>query len=316
MTFYKERDALLEAVDYYRWGDILTGIVKNTTVGVEMNGEIIRDFTHQDFVLLITKQSIELSPEDKQELFFICADGTRCIISETDVTAEYIKVIVQDNFIQVYISDDNTTWLNIYGDKLLSPIVMQGFKLTQPMLLKHYEIRHSSYLTLVNLIPDSIVELYDKQDNLTHTAIVNDLATAYIFLTNDFTGKIVSKNIDGEVLATKSAWIKYGQIYSYSAYDLDLIYNGTIQDGEYTFLLGDVALIGVRNNSDTDYIGLRFMVFDQSEPLDLINVSSKDFIAANVIEADIPAGETINLAIVIKRAERKLTLESFALVAY
>lgn len=239
MPFIKQRHGLLEEQDFYLTSDFADFLVsgevsrKDGTFTLK-SGTIKRHFTYESFVIDVQKEYKQLTGEE-QQAFFLETD--RRIIGlydcQGDGYAAYWRILCHDRFVQAYKSADGQEWVNVGGTLLENdePILYQGFRVQGGTALKftRYTVYQGPYLTLQNFPEGFKAELCNTEGSPLRAALFDGQMTANIFLGYGQNGiLIISDAADNVVYEAPAADYTLGEIYTYTAYLLEILYDGEV----------------------------------------------------------------------------------------
>lgn len=208
------------------------------------SGEVKRRFPDSpSFVLDVKKDPKDLQDGDKI-IFFLENEYGKIGITEKFGQGENVtdwRIIFHDGFIQTYKSiDDGKTWTNIGGREFLGGrMLYQGFAQEGSTFLtiRDYKLYKSPYLTIQNFTPGHVAKLYDKEGNFLKERAFQDDMTAKIFLDHEVEGYLQIVDPNGqEVYKSQNMTFVFGDVFLYTPYLLELIYNGKGLDYRDTFL--------------------------------------------------------------------------------
>lgn len=239
MPFIKQRHGLLEEQDFYMTSDFADFLVsgeatRKNGVFELASGTIKRHFTYENFVIDVEKEYKELLGEEKQ-YFFVETDRRSIGLydSQGEGYAAYWRILCQDRFVQVYKSADGQEWVNVGGTLLEKDeqIQYQGFRIEGSAALKftHYTVYQGPHLTLQNFPEGFKAELYNAEGSPIRAALFDGQMTANIFLGYSQKGTLkISNAADNVVYEAPAADYTLGEIYTYTAYLLEILYAGEV----------------------------------------------------------------------------------------
>lgn len=240
MSLIKVKNGLLEAENFFlvsSFSDFagLSKIVrdiKNKTINLVSNNKIEREFNYSEFVIEVKKGNWNVISNNE---YCACYVGNDDIVygikDDIDGQHNYWKLIVSDNYIQVYCSDDRINWKNLNGCEMENNITKQGFikESFNDFVLDDYFVYSSPFITIENFPENYIVVLKDENGNELKRRLFDSDMKAQIFLDYCLQGKITILDETGSnILETDLLDLKYGDVYLNSNYDLEVIYKGTV----------------------------------------------------------------------------------------
>ncbi|MBV4417287.1 hypothetical protein [Clostridium tyrobutyricum] len=285
MKLIKVKDGLLEVENFFLTSsfsdfagsanvsrDIGTG-----KVNLISNSKIERNFTFSEFVIEIEKENFDSMGEDDYAAIYFDNEKYAFGIKDKkqDEQHKFWKILKQDNYIQAYVSDDGINYTNIGGMNFPDEILHQGFEKysNEDFILDNYRVYASPYVTLQNFPENTTCELYDVNDNLLKTRVFDSNMECKVFLDSNIKGYFVLKDADGNELYSSDLMdLKYGDVYVFSKYELEIIYNGLVVTNTSPGILKDLdESITIKNVDTLDYTGLNIGIETASS--DLIQLS-------------------------------------------
>ena len=264
MPFIKQRHGLLEEQDFYLTSDFADFLVSGEAARKDgvfelKSGAIKRHFdAYSNFVIDVQKEYKQLAGEEKQ-YFFVETDRRSIGLydSEGDGYAAYWRILCNERFVQAYKSADGQEWVNVGGSLLENDeqIFYQGFRVEGGTALKfsHYAVYQDPYLTLQNFPEGFKAELCDTEGSPLRAALFDAQMAAYIFLGYNQSGVLKISDAGGNVVyeAAIAGYVQ-GEIYTYTAYLLEILYAGEVIDYGPTQLDEKPVQRMILRNANTD----------------------------------------------------------------
>ncbi|MBV4450621.1 hypothetical protein KM792_13295 [Clostridium tyrobutyricum] len=328
MKLIKVKDGLLEVENFFLTSsfsdfagsanvsrDINTGKVKLIS-----NSKIERNFNYNEFVIEIEKENFDFMGEDDYFILYLGNSDYTFGIRDKKLAEQhkFLKILKQDNYIQVYVSDDGINYINIGGMNFTDPIAKQGFEkyCDEDFILDNYKVYANPYLTVQNFPENTVCELYDVNDNLLKTRVFDSNMECRVFLDSNIKGYFVFKDTDGnELYRSDLLDLRYGDVYVFSKYELEIIYNGLVVTNTSPGILKDLEeSITIKNVDTTDYIGLNIGI--QTSSNDLIQLSLDGETYSDTVTLNLVQGKSKDIFVkIIKNAENHdFSVRDFQLV--
>lgn len=313
MKLIKVKDGLLEVENFFLTSsfadfagsanvsrDIGTGKVKLIS-----NNKIERNFTFEEFVIELEKDNFSFMGQDDYSILYLGNDDYAFGIKDDKLEEQhkFWKILKQDNYIQAYVSDDGINYTNIGGMNFTEEILHQGFEKysNEDFILDNYKIYASPYVTLQNFPENTVCELYDEYDNLLKTRFFDSNMECKVFLDSNIKGYFIFKDTDGnELYRSGLIDLKYGDVYVFSKYELEIIYNGLVVTNTSPGILKDLdESITIRNVDTVDYTGLNIGIETASN--DLIQLSLDGVTYSDTITLDLEQGQSKDIFVKITK---------------
>lgn len=314
MKLIKVKDGLLEVENFFLTSsfsdfagsanvtrDIGTGKVKLIS-----NSKIERNFNFSEFVLEIERGNFDsMSQDDYATLYF---DSEKYAFGIKDKKQEeqhkFWKILKQDNYIQAYVSDDGINYTNIGGMNFAEEILHQGFEKysSEDFVLDNYKVYANPYVTLQNFPENTVCELYDENDNLLKTRVFDSNMECNVFLDSNIKGYFVFKDADGnELYRSDLLELKYGDVYVFSKYELEIIYNGLVVTNTSPGILKDLdESITIKDIDTVDYTGLNVGIETSSN--DIIQLSLDGEIYSDIVTLNLQQGQDKDVFVKITKS--------------
>lgn len=223
-------------------------------------GYIERNFLQTNYVILINKNNDELL-EGEEYGVYVRTSGRRSGIIEKSnkKTSTHWKIISFDGYIQTYLSYDNMNeWTSSGGGIIDKNTDTQGFFTTNSTLkILDYKIYSSPYVSFLNIPFNSIVRIYDENNDIIKEKMVTDNGVCEIWLDKPLKNVFFTvNNYTDESLLFKSELIdiNLGDVYDNIDYELEVSYNGIkLNNFDNTHILKFDANIKVKNISNSIY---------------------------------------------------------------
>lgn len=260
MQLVKVKDGLLELENFLTTSPIEDFLGNGEFQRTEdefmlIDGEIERKIDYGELVIIVEKADTPLGPDDRYE-FFLSDGEVKSGIEETynsDYT-KYWKLIYYDGYIQGYKSEDSKEWRNVGGARAEKP-KYQGFKAEGERLkITNYEVYRNPFITIQNFYPGTLVKLTDTNGNVIKERLFDENNECKIFLDYPMTGILEFYDQSNELIyKSNPMFFKYGDIFMFTKYDLQLFYKGQLITYQTTTLYSLVEKVVLRNNSNETY---------------------------------------------------------------
>ena len=313
MKLIKVKDGLLEVENFFLTSsfadfagsanvsrDIGTGKVKLIS-----NSKIERNFNYAEFVLEVEKRNFGSMGEDDYAALYFDNEKYAFGIKDKkqDEQHKFWKILKQDTYIQAYVSDDGINYTNIGGMNFAEEILHQGFEKYsgEGFILDNYKVYGSPYITLQNFPENTICELYDENDDLLKIRTFDSNMECKVFLDSNIKGYFIFKDINGnELYRSDLLDLKYGDVYVFSQYELEIIYNGLVVTNTSPGILKDLdESITIKNIDTVDYTGLNIGIETASN--DLIQLSLDGVTYFYTVTLDLEQGQSKDIFVKITK---------------
>ncbi|NMM62371.1 hypothetical protein HBE96_06645 [Clostridium sp. P21] len=313
MKLIKVKDGLLEVENFFLTSsfsdfagessvtrDISTGKLKLIS-----NNKIERKFKYDEFVMELEKENFNSIDEDDYSIIYLGNDHYTFGIKDKkqDEQHKFWKIIKQDNYIQAYISDDGINYTNIGGMNFTDIITKQGFEKynKDEFILDNYKIYSNPYVTIQNFPENVVCELYDLNNNLLKSRTFDDDLECKVFLDGNIQGYFIFKDSNGnQIYRSDLLNLIYGDVYVFSQYELEIIYNGSVVTSTIPTTLKDLQeSITIKNVDSIDYKELKLGIETISD--DLIQLSLDGVTYLNTISLDLLQGQSKDVFIKITK---------------
>ena len=313
MKLIKVKDGLLEVENFFLTSsfsdfagsanaarDISTGKVKLIS-----NSKIERNFNYAEFVLEVEKRNFGSMGEDDYAALYFDNEKYAFGIKDKkqDEQHKFWKILKQDTYIQAYVSDDGINYTNIGGMNFAEEILHQGFEKYsgEGFILDNYKVYGSPYITLQNFPENTICELYDENDDLLKIRTFDSNMECKVFLDSNIKGYFIFKDINGnELYRSDLLDLKYGDVYVFSQYELEIIYNGLVVTNTSPGILKDLdESITIKNIDTVDYTGLNIGIETASN--DLIQLSLDGVTYFYTVTLDLEQGQSKDIFVKITK---------------
>jgi hypothetical protein len=315
MKLIKVKEGLLEVENFFLTSsfsdfagsanvsrDIGTGKVKLIS-----NSKIERNFDYDEFVLEVNKENFDsMKKDDYSSVYFESekyAFGIRD--KKQDQQHKFWKILKQDSYIQSYVSDDGVNYTNIGGMNFTDKILHQGFEKysNENFVLDSYKLYSNPYVTIESFPENTICELYDVNDNLLKTRVFDSNMECKIFLDSNAKGYFVFKDIDGsQIYKSDVLVLQYGDVYIFSNYELQVIYNGKIVTNTKPEILKDLEeSITIKNVDSKDYAGLKIGIQTASNDLIQLSLDGKNY--SDTVTLDLGKGQSKDIFVKITKSD-------------
>ena len=253
----------------------------NDTFYIDENVKIERSLNYNEFVIEIQKQNFTDITKKDSFIFYVGNDTNIYGIEDEikDGQSQYQKIIYNDKYLQCYTSDDRKIWNNVGGLQVDS-INKQGFKKDseQFFILNDYKVYTNPYIIIQNLDQNSKAEMYDTNNILLKTRLFDENRVCQIYLDYNMQGYFKFYDVNNNLLYTTSILnLGYGDIYCFSLYDLQLIYNTVVLNEDPTYINVSYDVVTLKNISTTEiYTNLQASTqtsFDDIFELSLDNIT-------------------------------------------
>lgn len=313
MKLIKVKDGLLEVENFFLTSsfsdfageanvtrDISTGKVKLLS-----NNKIERNFNYAEFVLEMEKENFNSMDQDDYAALYFDNEKYAFGIKDKkqDEQHKFWKILKQDNYIQAYISDDGINYTNIGGMNFAEEILHQGFEKysSEDFILDNYKVYANPYVTIENLPENTVCELYDENDDLLKTRAFDSNMECKVFLDSNIKGYFVFKDTDGnEIYRSELIDLKYGDVYVFSKYELEIIYNGLAVTNTSPGILKDLnESITIKNVDTVGYTGLNIGIETVSS--DLIQLSLDGVVYSDTVTLDLAQEQSKDIFVKITK---------------
>lgn len=313
MKLIKVKDGLLEVENFFLTSsltdfagsanvsrDIGTGKVKLIS-----NNKIERNFTFDEFVIELEKEKFSSMGQDDYCILYLGNDDYAFGIKDEkqDEQHKFWKILKQDNYIQAYASDDGINYVNIGGMNFVEDITKQGFEKhsSEDFMLNNYKVYANPYITLQNFPENTVCELHDVNDNLLKTRVFDSNMECKVFLDSNIKGYFIFKDAEGnELYRSDLLDLKYGDVYVFSQYELEIIYNGLVVTNTSPGILKDLdESITIKNIDTVDYTGLNIGIETASN--DLIQLSLDGVTYFYTVTLDLEQGQSKDIFVKITK---------------
>lgn len=312
MKLIKVKDGLLEAENFFltsSFSDFAgnANVVRDVSTGkvkLISNNKIERDFNYDEFVIEVKKENWgKYQPNDCSKCYVGTTNGIYGIKDDIQGEHQYWKLLKQEGYIQAYSSDDGINYTNIGGMNLIDEIIKQGFEKysNEDFVLDNYKVYASPYVTLENFPENTVCELYDSNNNLLKSRLFDSNLECKVFLDSNIQGYFIFKDSSGnQIYKSDLLDLKYGDIYVFSQYELEIIYNGVVVTNTSPAVLKDLdESITIKNTDTVDYTGLNIGIQTASD--DLIQLSLDGTTYSDTISLDLAQGESKNIFVKITK---------------
>lgn len=311
MSLIKVKNGLLEAENFFlvsSFSDFagsskIVRDIKNKTVSLVSNNKTERVFNYSKFVIEIKKENWNFINNNEYCACYVGNDDVVYGIKD-DIDGEhnYWKLIVSDNYIQAYCSDDRVNWKNLNGCEVENNITKQGFikESSNDFILDDYSVYSSPFITIENFPENCIAVLKDEDGNELKRRLFDSDMKAQIFLDYCLKGKIVILDEDGsEIGETDLLDLKYGDIYLNSNYDLEVTYKGIVVVNE-AYLDSLCEMVTIKNIGIDSYADLLLGTQDNSGNSVQLSLDGESFY--NTINiADISPSQEVDVYVKVIR---------------
>ncbi|MEY7998594.1 hypothetical protein AB8U03_00010 [Clostridium sp. Mt-5] len=313
MKLIKVKDGLLEVENFFLTSSFsdfagsanVTRDIASEKVKLISNNKIERDFNFPEFVLEVEKGNFNPMGEDDYSTIYFDNEKYAFGIKDKkqDEQHRFWKILKQDNYIQAYTSDDGINYTNIGGMNFADEILHQGFEKysNEDFILNNYRVYANPYVILQNFPENTVCELYDTNNNLLKTRTFDGNLECKIFLDSNIQGYFVFKDTNNNELYRSGLLdLKYGDVYIFSKYELEIIYNGLVVTNTSPGILKDLnESITIKNLDTVDYTGLNIGIETASN--DLIQLSLDGEIYSDTITLDLPQGQSKDIFVKITK---------------
>lgn len=251
------------------------------------DGNIKRNMPYDEFMIDIRKDVTSLDKGDSFSFFIENEEGIMGILEENEISKEYLRIIYNDNFIQVYSSDNGLQWENLGGEYYGYNInMLQGFLLrgSKDFVLRDYKVYKNPYVTIQNFSPKTVVKLYNADKMLLKERIFKDDWTCEIFLDYNVNGYL--EFYEDEVLILKSDVREFchGDTYLFTTSNLQLIYKNLVLEDEVTVLADNIEMLTLRNPENKTVNDVKLKVINDNLDTILISMDNKNFYTELTVE--------------------------------
>lgn len=269
-------------------------------------GFIERKFEYNEFVIVVEKETNFITNDDGVYLY-VRKDHQRAglIEEKKDVFPPnpYWKLIKADGFIQGYSSSDGVNWFHKGGGEIFNNDV-QGFQVfgSTHMKLIDYKVYKTPYFKIYGFPEDYQVIIEDIGGNIIKTGIFDSDHKSEIFLDYCFEGRIKILDNNGSfIYDTNVMDIKFGDVYTATDYDLQVIYKGVVLDYNPTMLNTLTERVVLKNNSVSDtYTNLHIRAIPANTDTVEISLDNINYSNALILDSISPQQE-IDLYIRIEK---------------
>lgn len=213
-------------------------------------GIVKRHLPYSEFMLDIRKDAVCL---DKDEVFsfFIESQNSRMgLIEEGVESKEYWRFIYNQNFAQIYTSDDGQNFENHggeyyeYNEHFLQGFEKQGDK---DLTLKTYNLYKSPFLTIQNFQPGTIAQIHDRDGNLIKQRTFRDDFTCEIFLDYCLDGYLEFHYNGDLMFRSDIRFFEHGDTFLFCELGVELLHQDVILENQTTILRERVEELVLRN---------------------------------------------------------------------
>ncbi|WP_333862025.1 hypothetical protein [Clostridium sp.] len=313
MKLIKVRDGLLEVENFFltsSFGDFAgsANVIRDISTGkvkLISNNKIERNFTFGEFVIELEKENFSFMGQDDYCILYLGNDDYAFGIKDDklDEQHKFWKILKQDNYIQAYVSDDGINYNNIGGMNFAEDITKQGFEKysNEDFILNNYKVYGSPYVIVQNFPENTVCELYDSDNNLLKTRVFDSNMECKVFLDSNIKGHFVFKDTDSnELYRSDLLDLKYGDVYVFSQYELEIIYNGVVVTNTSPGILKDLdESVTIKNVDTVDYTGLNISIETASN--DLIQLSLDGATYSDTITLDLVQGQSKDIFVKITK---------------
>ncbi|OAA92993.1 hypothetical protein [Clostridium coskatii] len=313
MKLIKVKDGLLEVENFFltsSFSDFAgsANVTRDMSTGkmkLISNNKIERNFTYTEFVVELEKENFnDVGIDDHCSLYFgndKYAFGIREM--KQGEQHKFWKILKEDNYVQAYASDDGINYTNIGGMNFIDAVLHQGFEKysNEDFILDNYKVYASPYVTIQNFPENTVCELYDSNNNLLKTRTFNGDLECKIFLDSNIQGYFIFKDSTGnQIYKSDLLDLKYGDVYVFSKYELEVIYNGLVVTNTSPVVLKDLQeSITIKNIDTKDYAGLKIEIQTASD--DLIQLSLDGSAYSDSVSLDLLQGQSKDVFVKITK---------------
>lgn len=321
MQLVKVSDGLIESDNFLltsEFGDFLgDGFYNRSQESFTLEkGSIERNLNYDEFVIVVEKEPSTLLEDDRFE-FYIRNEDNKVGLEEVNDRSyvRFWKLILHDNFMQGYKSDDGKVWQNVGGTQYTKKPLIQGFNaIGQELIINDYRVYKSPYVTIQNYYPGTVVKLVDNLGKVVKERLFTENHDCNIFL--DYPGeyRLMFYTSEGDlVYESELLDLVCGDIYMFTEYDLQLFHKETLLTHKTTTLHTLLETVIVRNNSLEDYKNIKLTINNPN--LDEVTISLDNEIFSNYIILDkLLAGEEKTVYIkIIKENKKMFKMNEFTL---
>ncbi|OAA91272.1 hypothetical protein [Clostridium ljungdahlii] len=313
MKLIKVKDGLLEVENFFltsSFSDFAgsANVTRDMSTGkmkLISNNKIERNFTYTEFVVELEKENFnDVGIDDYSAIYFDNGKYTFGIKDKKQAEQhKFWKIIKQDNYVQAYISDDGINYTNIGGMNFTDAVLHQGFEKysNEDFILDNYKVYGSPYVTIQNFPENTVCELYDPNNNLLKARTFNGDLECKVFLDGNIQGYFIFKDSSGSPIYKSDLLdLKYGDVYVFSKYELEVIYNGLIVTNTSPGVLKDFQeSITIKNIDTKDYAGLKIGIHTASD--DLIQLSLDGTAYSDSVSLDLLQGQSKDVFVKITK---------------
>lgn len=279
-------------------------------------GSIERNLNYDEFVIVVEKEPSPLLEDDKFE-FYIRSEDNKVGLEEVNDTnyVKFWKLILHDNYMQGYKSNNGQEWENIGGTQYTLKPSIQGFSaIGQELIINDYRVYRSPYVTIQNYYPNTVVKLVDSEEDVIKERLFTDDHECNIFLDSPGEYKLMFHTTEGDlVYESEFLDLTYGDIYMFTEYDLQLFHKETLLTHKTTTLHTLLETVTVKNNSLDDYENIKLTINNPN--LDEVTISLDKYLFNDSIIIDrLLAGEEKEVYIrIIKENKKMFQMNEFTL---
>lgn len=313
MKLIKVKDGLLEVENFFltsSFSDFAgsANVARDINTGkLELisNNKIERKFNYSEFVIELEKENFSNMVTDDYSMIYLGNDKYTFGIRDKKQGEQhkFWKLIKQDNYVQAYVSDDGVNYTNIGGINFTDLITKQGLQKcsNENFVLDNYKVYGSPYVTVQNFPENTVCELYDSNNNLLKTRTFNNDLECKVFLDGNIQGYFIFKDSSGnQIYKSDMLNLKYGDVYVFSKYELEVIYNGLVVTNTSPGVLKDLdESITIKNIDTKGYTGLKIGIQTASD--DLIQLSLDDQTYSDTVALDLLQGQSKDVFVKITK---------------
>lgn len=282
-------------------------------------GYVERRFEQEEFVVVVEKENKALQ-NDEGLYFYIRERQKRSGLVETKEwgghSSRFWKIIRHKGFVQGYSSSNGITWTHRGGGEIPTTNV-QGFQIEGDtnLRIRDYKVYKNPFVTVYGFNKGMKVIIEDVNGEILSSATVDENHKAQLLIEYPINGRIKVISDSGVKLFASSLMdLKYGDVFSNTQYDLQVIYQGEVLDYTPTVLNSFKEKVIVKNVSNDIYkdIHIRAILFNTDNiSISLDDKEYEEGVVINKIEPD----EEVFLYIHIQRDKKQLSygIRHFAL---
>lgn len=275
MKLIKVKDGLLEAENFFlvspfsdfAGSNNVTRDISTGKLQLISDNKIEREIPYTSFVIEMKKENWgTLGGND----YCSCYIGNNdCIYGVRDDTSGqniYWKLTYVDGYVQAYASNDKINWTNLGGTNIPEGVINQGFikNSSNNFVLDDYRVYDNPYITIQNFPEGTIAILQGENGNELKRRVFDSNMQVQIYLDSLMSGKLVFLDTNNNVLYSSDIIdFKYGDIYVFSSYELEIIYKGIVVLEE-TMLDSLCESISIKNIDIKSYSNLIIGTQDNS----------------------------------------------------